>query len=401
MAVAQSSARIGASKGFTYTTFTAAEEALKQEVREFLRAELPTGSYRPCLGMSADHDGEFTKKMAARGWVGMSVPTRYGGPARSAVDRFIVVEEMLKAGAPIGAHWVADRQSAPTIMRFGTDEQREKFLPAIARGEMWFSIGMSEPDAGSDLAAVRTTATRTDGGWLLNGTKIWTSNAMQNHWFIVLCRTSPNEGDRHEGLSQFLVELHGTPGLQINPIAFLDGTYHFNEVVMTDVFVPDEQVLGEIGRGWSQVNSELAYERAGPDRFLSVYSTFEQLLREKLAEGELDARSYDAFGRITARYWALRNLSFSISRTIDQGGAPAVEASIVKDLGTSFEQEMIALLHDLWDDEEPSQEAATLGNRLLAACILTGPSFTIRGGTNEILRTVANKGLAAWHGVSR
>lgn len=389
-----------ASKGFTYTRFTAAEEELKADVREFLRAELPTGSYRPCLGMSADHDAAFTKKMAAKGWVGMSVPTRYGGPARSAVDRFIVVEEMLKAGAPIGAHWVADRQSAPTIMRFGTDEQREKFLPQIASGDLWFSIGMSEPDAGSDLAGVRTTATRTDGGWLLNGTKIWTSNAHQNHWFIVLCRTSPNEGDRHEGLSQLLVELHGTPGLEINPIAFLDGSYHFNEVVMTDVFVPDEQVLGEIGRGWSQVNSELAYERAGPDRFLSVYSTFEQLVRERVAEGSLSARAHDTFGRITARYWALRNLSLSISRTIDQGGAPAVEASIVKDLGTTFEQEMISLLHDLWD-EEPSLDASTLGNQLLAACILTGPSFTLRGGTNEILRTVANKGLAAWYGVNR
>ncbi len=396
MAVAeQASAR-----GFAYTTLTAEELALREEVRAFIKAELPVGGYRPCLGMSADHDPEFTRKMAAKGWVGMSIPTRYGGPAHTAVDRFIVVEEMLKAGAPVGAHWVADRQSAPTILRFGTEEQRERFLPAIARGELWFSIGMSEPDAGSDLAAVRTTATRTDGGWLLNGTKIWTSNAHQNHWFIVLCRSSPNEGDRHEGLSQLLVPLRGTEGLEINPIKFLDGSHHFNEVVMTDVFVPDEDVLGEIGRGWQQVNSELAYERAGPDRFLSVYSTFEQLLREQVAQGELSAKAFEAFGRITARYWALRNLSLSISRTIDQGGAPAVEAAIVKDLGTTFEQEMIGLLHDLWG-EEPSLDAATLGNQLLAACILTGPSFTLRGGTNEILRTVASKGLAAWYGVNR
>ncbi len=395
MAIAQQTA----SKGFSYTTFSAAEEALRQEVRAFLRAELPNGSYKPCLGMSADHDADFTTKMAKRGWVGMSVPTRYGGPARSAVDRFIVVEEMLRSGAPVGAHWVADRQSAPTILRFGTEEQREQFLPPIARGELWFSIGMSEPDAGSDLAAVRTMATRTDGGWLLNGTKIWTSNAHQNHWFIVLCRSSPNEGDRHEGLSQLLVDLH-SPGLQINPIAFLDGSYHFNEVVMTDVFVPDELVLGDIGRGWSQVNSELAYERAGPDRWLSVYSTFEQLVREKVEESALPASVHDVLGRITARYWSLRNLSLSVARTIDQGGAPAVEAAIVKDLGTTFEQEMITLLHDLFG-EEPSLENPSLAGRLLAACILTGPSFTLRGGTNEILRTVASKGLAAWYGVNR
>jgi alkylation response protein AidB-like acyl-CoA dehydrogenase len=396
MAIAEQAA----AKGFTYTTLSPQEHELRREVRDFLRQELPTGGYRPCLGMAAEHDRAFTEKMARRGWVGMSIPARYGGPERSAVDRFIVVEEMLKAGAPVGAHWVADRQSAPTILRFGTEEQRERFLPAIARGELAFSIGMSEPDAGSDLAAVRTTATRTDGGWLLNGTKIWTSNAHQNDWFIVLCRSSHNEGDRHEGLSQLLVPLQGTAGLEINPIKFLDGSHHFNEVVMTDVFVPDELVLGEIGRGWSQVNSELAYERAGPDRWLSVYATFEQLLREKLAEGELSPDTTDVFGRITARYWALRNLSLSIARTIDQGGAPAVEAAIVKDLGTMFEQEMISLLHDLWD-EEPSLDAATLGNQLLAACILTGPSFTLRGGTNEILRTVASKGLANWYGVDR
>jgi hypothetical protein len=395
MAIAEQAA----ARGFTYTTLTPQERDLRREVREFLRQELPIGGYRPCLGMAAEHDRSFTEKMAERGWVGMSIPARYGGPEHTAVDRFIVVEEMLRAGAPVGAHWVADRQSAPTILRFGTEEQRERFLPAIARGELAFSIGMSEPDAGSDLAAVRTTATRTDGGWLLNGTKIWTSNAHQNDWFIVLCRSSPNEGDRHEGLSQLLVDLR-SPGLQINGIKFLDGSHHFNEVVMTDVFVPDELVLGEIGRGWSQVNSELAYERAGPDRWLSVYSTFEQLLREKIAEGDLSPKAADVFGRITARYWALRNLSLSIARTIDQGGAPAVEAAIVKDLGTMFEQEMITLLHDLWD-EEPSLEASTLGNQLLAACILTGPSFSLRGGTNEILRTVASKGLANWYGVNR
>jgi alkylation response protein AidB-like acyl-CoA dehydrogenase len=388
-----------ASSGFEYTTLTAAEQELRREVRQFLRDELPLGSYHPGLGMSAAHDPAFSAKMAARGWVGMSVPTAYGGPARTAVDRFIVVEEMLRAGAPVGAHWVADRQSAPTILRFGTEAQRERFLPPIARGECWFSIGMSEPDAGSDLASVRTTATRVDGGWLLNGTKIWTSGAHQNHWFIVLCRTSAHEGDRHEGLSQLIVDLR-SPGLKVNPIPFLDGSHHFNEVVMTDCFVPDELVLGEIGRGWSQVNSELAYERAGPDRWLSVYSAFEQLLRERVEGGGGSPAVHAAAGRITARYWALRNLSLSVSRAIDAGGAPAVEAAIVKDLGTVFEQDMIALLHDLWDDE-PSLDAPSLGEQLLAQAVLTGPSFTLRGGTNEILRTIASKGLAAWYGVAR
>jgi alkylation response protein AidB-like acyl-CoA dehydrogenase len=373
---------------FEYTDLAPDEVALRDEVRAFLAAELPA-DHKPGLGMSASHDPGFSKKMAERGWLGMALPRRYGGHGRRAIDRFLVVEEMLRAGAPLGAHWVADRQTGPTILAFGTEEQKERFLPEIAAGECWFSIGMSEPDAGSDLAGVRTTGTRTDGGWLLNGTKIWTSGAHQNHWFIVLCRTSPNEGDRHQGLSQMIVDLRSS-GLKINPIRFLDGSHHFNEVVMTDVFVPDELVLGEIGRGWQQVNSELAYERAGPDRYLSSWQVFRWLVDRSGPEPPDDV--VEAGGRITARYWALRQLSMAVSRAIDAGRAPALEAAVVKDLGTTFEQEVIELVRSVLD-HEPSLDSPELGEQLLAQAILTGPSFTIRGGTTEILRTIAAKGL--------
>jgi alkylation response protein AidB-like acyl-CoA dehydrogenase len=373
---------------FEYTELDPDERALREEVRAFLRAELPA-DHRPALGMAANHDPAFSKKMAERGWLGMALPERYGGHGRRAIDRFIVVEEMLRAGAPLGAHWVADRQTGPTILAYGTEEQKERFLPAIAAGECWFSIGMSEPDAGSDLAAVRTTGTRTDGGWLLNGTKIWTSGAHQNHWFIVLCRTSPSEGDKHHGLSQLIVDLR-SPGLKINPIPFLDGSHHFNEVVMEDVFVPDELVLGDIGRGWQQVNSELAYERAGPDRYLSSWGVFQWLV-DRSGPTPPDPVA-EATGRITARYWALRQLSMAVSRAIDAGQAPALEAAVVKDLGTTFEQEVVELVRSVID-HEPSLDSADVGEQLLAQAILTGPSFTIRGGTTEILRTIAAKGL--------
>jgi len=373
---------------FEYTELDDGERALREEVRAFLAAELPP-DHRPGLGMSGNHDPEFSRKMAARGWLGMALPVEYGGHGRRAIDRFVVVEEMLRAGAPLGAHWVADRQTGPTLMSFGTEEQKRRFLPSIAAGECYFSIGMSEPDAGSDLAGVRTTATRGEGGWLLNGTKIWTSGAHQNHWFIVLCRTSPNEGDRHFGLSQLIVDLR-SPGLKINPIAFLDGTHHFNEVVMEEVFVPDELVLGEIGRGWQQVNSELAYERAGPDRYLSSWQVFRWLVESSGADPDADAA--EAIGRITARYWALRQMSMAVSRAIDAGKAPALEAAIVKDLGTTFEQDVVELVRAVVD-HEPSLDHAELGAHLFAQAILTGPSFTIRGGTTEILRTIAAKGL--------
>ena len=177
---------------FTPTELTGPELDLQAAVREFLAAELPPGTHEPCLGMAADHDREFSAKMAARGWVGMALPSRWGGSDRTAVQRFIVVEEMLRWGAPVGHHWVGDRQTGNVILKFGTDEQRERFLPPICRGELGFSIGMSEPDSGSDLASVSTRAERADDGWIVNGTKIWTSNAHMNDWFICLLRTSPD-----------------------------------------------------------------------------------------------------------------------------------------------------------------------------------------------------------------
>ncbi|MDH4144785.1 MAG: acyl-CoA dehydrogenase family protein [Acidimicrobiia bacterium] len=380
-----------ATYAFEYTEPTDEERALREEVRAFLAAELPAefAQHEPSLGMSARHSAEFSKKMAEKGWLGMALPRRYGGHDRNAVARFVVVEEMLRSGAPVGAHWVADRQTGPQLMHFGTEAQREKFLPAIAAGECWFSIGMSEPDSGSDLASVRTQATKGDGGWLLNGTKIWTSGAQRNHYFIVLCRTHPAESSKHQGLSQFLVPLD-SPGLTINPIAFLDGTTEFNEVVMEDVFVPDDMVVGELGHGWQQVTSELAFERAGPDRFLSAWQVFTWFV-DKLGD-DAPPDWLERAGRISARFWSLRQLSMAVSRAIDAGGAPAVEASIVKDIGTNFEQEIVQAIAEALD-HEPSLDEAEVGAQLLARAVLTGPSFTIRGGTTEILRSVAAKGL--------
>jgi len=378
---------------FTPTELTEAELALQSEVRKFLADELPPGSHEPGLGMQASHDKAFSKKMAERGWVGMALPKEWGGSDKKAVDRFIVVEEMLRWGAPVGYHWVADRQTGNIINKFGTDEQRERFLPQICRGELGFSIGMSEPDSGSDLASVSTRAERDDGGWIVNGTKIWTSNAHENDWFICLLRTTPLEdgGNKREGLSQLLIDLKNTDGLELSPIPFLNGEHHFNEVSFTDVFVPDENVVGQPGMGWNQNTTEMAYERGGPDRWLSPFSTVEQLLRETQGS-ELGPRTVSLFGELVARWWALRNLSLSVSRLIDAGEAPSIESSLVKEMGTRFEIEIIEKLVELVDHElTPSSES--LFQRLLAQCVLTGPGNTIRGGTIEILRSVASKGL--------
>lgn len=373
---------------FTRTELTGAELALQREVREFLAAALPPGR-RPGLGIAAPHDPAFSRRLAARGWVGMAIPTEYGGHGCSAVERFVVTEELMAAGAPIGAHYVADRQTAPTLLRFGTEGQRRRFLPVIAAGECFFSLGMSEPDAGSDLAAVRTTARRVDGGWQVSGTKVWTSNAHLNHYMVALCRTAPPGDDRHSGLSQLIIDLHA-PGVTVRPIRFLDGSAHVNEVLLDDVPVGDDMILGDVGAGWLQVTAELGYERSGPDRYLSTMPVLREFLRtvgDPPGTGALTA-----IGGLAARIWAIRQLSLSVARSLDAGAAPAVESALVKDLGTAFEQLSIELLR-VAADHELDPGSSTLFDTLMAECVLSGPTFTLRGGTTEILRSVTAKGL--------
>jgi 3-oxocholest-4-en-26-oyl-CoA dehydrogenase alpha subunit len=374
---------------FAPSELSDAELGLQAEVREFLEAELPRGSFAPGLGMAAGRDQGFSRALAARRWLGMALPRRYGGAERGVVERFIVVEELLRWGAPVRFHWVADRQSGPLILRFGSEAQCERFLPAICRGEVSFSIGMSEPQAGSDLAAVQTRATRADGGWRVTGTKLWTGGAHENDWLVALCRTSEEE-DRHDGLTQLIVDLRAA-GVAVRPIAYLDGSEFFNEVRLDDVFVPDELVIGDVGAGWAQNTSELALERAGPERWLSTYLVVEQFLRER---GARDERAQAVLGQAAAGWWGIRMLSLSVARLLDAGEAPVAESALVKELGTRFEQDVLDTVWRLVPEElDPSAES--LFERLLAAAILGAPSFTIRGGTNEILRSVAARALRA------
>jgi alkylation response protein AidB-like acyl-CoA dehydrogenase len=377
-------------------------ETFRAETRAWLEANCPPEVRGP-MTSEADmiwggRDAVFAtpghrlwlERMGERGWTAPEWPREYGGGGLTREEAKVLASELRRIKAQPALNSFGVWMLGPALLAFGTEEQKQRFLPPICRGELSFSIGMSEPDSGSDLASVSTRATRAQDGWLLKGTNIWTSGAYENDWFVVLCRTSDDDGDRHHGLSQLLVDLH-SDGLEIHPIRFLDGTSHFNEVVLNDVFVPDELVLGGIGMGWAQNTSELAYERGGPDRWLSTYLVVENWLREHpdTAAGERGAL---LLGDVVARWWALRGLSLSIARKIDRGEAPAVESALVKEMGTRFEQDVLERVVRLVDIE-PSPESASLFERLLAAAILTGPSFTIRGGTIEVLRSVAAKGL--------
>lgn len=367
-------------------------ESLRAEVRDFLADSFTAEGWRRNSDFGAGFSPEFTRKIAAKGWVGMTWPKQYGGRERSMLERYVVTEELLAAGAPVFAHWIADRQSGPLLLRFGSQAQRQAILPRITAGECFFSIGMSEPDSGSDLASVRTRAERTKDGWRLNGAKVWTSNAHQNHFMITLCRTGDAGEDRHGGLSQFLIDLK-QDGLTINPIINMLGGHEFNEVVFDDVDIPEDRLIGEAGDGWRQVTSELAYERSGPERFLSNFHIFRALVDEVGAAP--DTRQAEALGRLAGRLRTLRAMSLSVAAMLEAGESPEVEAAIVKDLGNRFEREIVEAARSI----VPLQPSGIAGGNqsdfasLMAEAILRLPSFTLRGGTTEIMRSIIARGL--------
>lgn len=370
---------------FDPVTLPEAAEALRGEVRAFVADRVDPDHLRNS-DFGASHDVEFSRALGERGWIGMTWPQEYGGGGRSFFERYVVTEELLAAGAPVGAHWIADRQSGPLLLRYGTEEQRRHFLPRIIAGEWFFSIGMSEPDSGSDLASVRTTGTRVEGGWRVNGTKLWSSHAHRNHFLIALIRTEPQGENRHAGLSQVIVDLKDTEGLTVRPITNIAGDAEFNEVVFEDVFVPDDRVVGEPGMGWQQVTSELGYERSGPERFLSAFRVFVELVRE--IGPEPDDHQAAVLGRMAAHMMTLRRMSISVAGMLQDGRNPVVEAALVKELGNNFEKELPEIARLV-----APATASRLFRRTLEDTLLHAPAFTIRGGTREILRGMIARGL--------
>lgn len=368
---------------------TQALNDLRAEVRAFLAAELAARTPLQRSDSWSGIDLAFSRAVGARGWLGMTWPKKYGGHERSELERYVVIEEMLAAGAPVSGHWIADRQTGPLILKFGSEEQKRSILPRIAAGECVTAIGMSEPDAGSDLAAVRTRAVPVEGGFRVNGTKVWTTNAHIANHLVLFCRTSGTTEDRHNGTSQILIDMT-LPGIEVRPIADMAGQRHFNEVVFRDVFVPKEALLGTEGQGWAQVTSELAYERSGPERFLSCFTLLAELAR---ALGPSpNAHAAIAIGRLIAHLIVLRRMSRSVTMLLQEGKDPLLGASIVKDLGSLVEQEIPEIARQLVD-AQPNDPATRDFCAVLAHTTLTAPAFSLRGGTREILRGIIARGL--------
>ena len=367
------------------------DEALRAPVRSFLEETLRNmpadRRARSWMGFDAD----FSRALAQRGWLGLTLPTEYGGAGRGPFSRFVVSEELLAAGAPVSAHWIADRQSGPLILKYGTEAQKHFYLPRISRAEAFFCIGMSEPGSGSDLASIRSRATRTANGWLLNGSKIWTTNAQHSHYMIALVRTSGEPQDRYKGLSQLIVDL-SLPGVTIRPIEDMSGDAHFSEVFFDNVECPEDALIGEEGNGWAQVNAELAFERSGPERLYSSMVLVESWLRhcrENLADGSL---RLETLGHIVSWLTVLRSLSLALTAKLARGESPAIEASLVKDMGTEIEQAIPRWIADVIG-AEPQIAVSPELRRTVSYLEQLAPSFSLRGGTREIMRGIIARGL--------
>jgi alkylation response protein AidB-like acyl-CoA dehydrogenase len=359
---------------------------LREQVRTFLDRQLAGTDPVRRANCWMRHDAEFSRALGQAGFIGMVWPKRFGGHDRSPAERYIVLEELLAAGAPVCAHWVADRQSGPLILKYGTEQQKQRLLPGIVRGETYFCIGLSEPGAGSDLASVRTQGRRVAEGWRISGQKIWTTNAHRSQFMIALVRTGSIE-ERQAGLSQFIIDL-SLPGLTIKPIVDLTGASEFNEVWFDDVMVAEDMLIGEVGQGWKQVTAELALERSGPERYLTSFSLLKALIQHARTAGSEALTS--VIGQAVAELWTLRQMSMSTAAKLAQGQDPSIEAAIVKDLGTAFEQSLPVLAQDLLEVDLSDQSDLA---RLLAYLLQVFPSFSLRGGTREILRGIIARGL--------
>jgi acyl-CoA dehydrogenase len=354
-------------------------EALRGELRAFLAEagrDWPP-MVRAYSWMGFDRD--FSREVGKRGWIGMTWPKAYGGGERTALERYVVLEEMLAVGAPVGAHWIGDRQSGPLILRLGTEEQRREFLPRIVSGDLAFAIGLSEPDSGSDLASLRTKAEKVPGGWKINGRKVWTTNAHRCDFMIALLRTAPapDPKARHQGLSQFLVDCRSSLDLV--------GEEGFNEITFDDVFVPDGMLVGQEGNGWEQATAELAFERAGPERYLSSLP----LLTAALDDVAAEPAAAETVGRLLARAGTLREMSLAVAGMLQDGKTPAREAALVKDVGNDYEQALPETIRKLFDPARTPPEVQEM-QRIMT---MVARSYSLRGGTREILRGIIARQL--------
>jgi alkylation response protein AidB-like acyl-CoA dehydrogenase len=377
-----------------WPAFSPDETALRDRIRGFLADALPPRGPIPEDGWIHGFDREFSRRLGAAGFIGMTWPQAYGGGGRNYVERAIVTEELLRAGAPTAAHWVGDRQIGPALLAHGTEEQKRDIVPRIVRGEIVFCLGMSEPGAGSDLAALSTRAVDDGDAYVVDGQKVWTSFAHHADYCYLVARTDP-EAARHRGISELLVDMR-LPGVTVRPLIDMTGEHHFNEVFFEQVRVPKRWLIGQANRGWFQIASQLDYERAGMERLLSyapLLADLEAHIRTSGRGGEPLLRQQLA--RFHGEIAVGRQLIYRIAWQLSQGVAPTADTALAKLYGSELEQRLARFAGEVLGPYAVVRSGADVPlTGRVARAIVNAPGLTIRGGTVEILRNiVAQRGL--------
>jgi alkylation response protein AidB-like acyl-CoA dehydrogenase len=381
--------------------FTEEQERFRQEVRHFLEEEIRLGTFEPkCDAWITGNSIVFSRKVAARGWIGLTWPKEYGGQARSYMDRLVLTEELLRYGAPAACHWFADRQVGASIIAFGTAEQKRDILPEIIMGEAFFAIGMSEPEAGSDLASLKTRAIEDGDSFIIDGQKVWTSGAEYKNYIYLVARTDP-AAPKHRGISEFVMRLD-LPGVIIRPLVDMAGGSHFNEVFFDNVRIPRSSLIGEKNRGFQQIMAQLDYERSGIERIMANYPLYDALLRycrETRRQGKLLCEQpliRQRLAQLEVDFEIGRLLIYRVAAVMDEGRTPNYEASLAKDFGTAFEQKLANTAMDILGLHgqliSGSMYAPMRG--IAPESYLMSRGYTLMGGTTEILRNIiAQRGL--------
>jgi alkylation response protein AidB-like acyl-CoA dehydrogenase len=351
--------------------WTAEQIELREQAREVAEAAVARYGRHNDSWINGFSKG-FAKELAALGWIGMTWPVEHGGGGRPPIDRLIVGEELIRAGAPIAAMWFADRQMGPTLIAFGRPDQQRAFLPGILAGETTWCIGMSEPDAGSDLAALKTSARRDGDEYVINGQKIWTSFGEVADYCYLICRTS-NDGPPHQGISEIIVPME-TPGIEVRTIKDMTTNRHFAEVFYNDVRVPATNLVGVEGNAFKQTMRQLEHERGGIDRLVSNHAlyrialeradTTDPRVRQEIAALEIGYR----LGRVLVIREVLRQ-------------APAGFSSATKCFCTEHEQRVATFVAGVLGPE------ATLWSDVVHG-LLYAPGYTIMGGTSNVMRNI-------------
>jgi alkylation response protein AidB-like acyl-CoA dehydrogenase len=364
-------------------TFTDSELAFRDEFREWLSANSPGDRPR---GEDALYQWrrEWLASLASGGWAGVHWPVEYGGRGASVVESAIFFEELGRSRSPLPANVLGLLLAGPTIMTWGNDAQRQRYLPSILSGAEVWCQGFSEPDAGSDLAAVRTRAVLDGHEWRISGQKVWTSDAQYAKWCMLLARTGSVEG-RHRSLTYFLVDVD-QPGVQVRPLRQMTGESEFNELFLDEAIVPAENVLGGIGDGWKVAMTTLMNERSGLAFFLEVRlrQLFDDVVKSAVERGlSEDPVIADRLASMYTRLEMLRLTALRGLTAIELNGQPGPEGSLTKWMWSSTNQDLTQLAIDIVGPNVALAHGSEWGYELLRS-----RGNSIEGGTTEILKNI-------------